>query len=269
MKMTSIVRLSAGVFSALVATVVAGQSDGSAKEKQFTGKVVFVNNVEHKVTVNGLLRHRTFDLGSDCSITRWDNATGALNDLRPGQEVIVNYQNVHGVLAADRVEQQALRYHGIVRSIDPAQRQLVLRHWDHDKKFILADDCKVLLHDQENAALGNIKPGDHVTVVYETPSGPDVAYQVAQTSVSFAGSVTAIDVPRRTVSLEGTFGHKQFSLANDCSIVMYGQIDASLANLRPGQHLTINYDEVNGVNVANRIAPAEGSHEATTAQANP
>jgi hypothetical protein len=50
---------------------------------------------------------------------------------------------------------------------------------------------------------------------------------------------------------------------------MDGRIDAPLMDLRPGQRLTINYDEVNGVNVANRIAPAEGSHEATTAQANP
>jgi Cu/Ag efflux protein CusF len=269
MKMTSIIRLSAGVLSALVATSVAAQNAAPANEKQFTGKVEFVNNVEHTITVNGLLRHRTFDLGANCSITRWDNATGAINDLRPGQKVIVNYQNAHGVLAADHIEQQAMRYQGVVKAIDPAQRQLVLRHWDHDKKFVLADDCKVILHDQENAALDNIKPGDHVTVVYETPSGPDVACQIAQTSVSFAGSVVAIDLPHRTVSLEGTFGHKQFSLANDCSIVMNGQIDAPLVNLRPGQRLTINYDEVNGVNVANRIAPAEGSHEATTAQANP
>jgi hypothetical protein len=42
-----------------------------------------------------------------------------------------------------------------------------------------------------------------------------------------------------------------------------------LMNLRPGQRLTINYDEVNGVDVANRIAPAEAAHESTTAQANP
>jgi hypothetical protein len=117
--------------------------------------------------------------------------------------------------------------------------------------------------------LSSIKPGDHVTVVYGSPSGPDVVCQIAQTSISFAGSVVAIDVPHRTFSIEGTFGQKQFSLANDCSIVMEGRNDAPLMDLRPGQRLTVNYDEVNGVNVANRIAPAEASHEAATAQANP
>jgi hypothetical protein len=65
------------------------------------------------------------------------------------------------------------------------------------------------------------------------------------------------------------FGVKQFNLADNCSIVLDGRTDAPFIKLRLGQRLTINYDDVNGVNVANRIGPAEAAREAATAQANP
>jgi hypothetical protein len=134
---------------------------------------------------------------------------------------------------------------------------------------MLAEDCSVILHDQQNGALAGIMPGDHVTVVYETPPGAPLERQVAQTSVSFTGSVVAIDLPRRTLSAKGLFGVKQFNLADNCSIVLDGRTDAPFIKLRLGQRLTINYDDVNGVNVANRIGPAEAAREAATAQANP
>jgi hypothetical protein len=92
----------------------------------------------------------------------------------------------------------------------------------------------------------------------------EVAYQIAQPSDKFTGSVVAIDLEHRTISAKGPVGIKRFSLAGNCAVVMYGKLDAPLTNLGPGQNLTINYDEINGVNVANRIAPAE-TQESTQA----
>jgi hypothetical protein len=192
-----------------------------------------------------------------------------MGDLRPGQKVTISYQNAQGVLAADRVEQVPLRYTGMVTAIDPNEHKMMLQtSWDRDRKLSLSDTCGVVLRDQQAGAVTDIKPGDHVTVVYETPSGWDTVRQIAQTSASFTGSLTAIDLRARTVSAKDVFGVKQFNLAKDCAIVMDGRIDAPLLNLRPGERLTFNYDDVNGVNVANRIAPAQGAHESNTAQAN-
>jgi len=273
MRMKTILKWSeALLLSGLAITATAIQpaaSQSLAKEKQFTGKVDYVNMEERFFAVNSMLKHKTFELGDRCVVTRWDKTSGGINDLHPGQKVTVSYVDVHGVLAADRVEQDAMIYRGIVKTIDPAQQKLVLYKWDNTRSFALPADCRVMLYDQKLGALNNIKVGDHVSVVYETPAGPDIVRQIAQTSESFTGSVVAIDLPHRTVSAEGTFGTKRFSLANDCSIVMDGKIDAPLMDLRPGERLTINYDEANGVNVANRIAPAVGSKETTTAQANP
>ena len=155
MKMKTVLPWSAGLLAsaalaALAGTAAVDQTAASpAKEKQFTGKVAYVNSEEHALTVRRLLMQRTFDLGINCAITRWDYSTGSINDLRPGQKVTVGYRDVHGVLAADRVEQDAMRYRGIVKVIDPVQRKLVLHHWNGDKTFMLAADCKVLLHDQQ------------------------------------------------------------------------------------------------------------------------
>jgi predicted RNA-binding protein len=270
MKMTSILRYSAGILSVVSLTAAADQAAAPpVKEKEFEGKVVYVNAEEHTLTVRDWLRHRTFDLAGNCAIMRWDNTAGAINDLRPGEKVMVGYQNAHGVLAADRVTQEAMRFHGIVKSIDRERRQVVMGRWDHDKTFTLAQECKVVLHNQANGDVAAIKPGDHITLVYETPAGSDVAYQITRTSADFTGAMVAIDMPHRKVSLEDAVSTKEFSLASDCSIVTSNTTEAPMADLRPGERLTISYDKVNGVNVANRIAPAAPPTPAATAQAYP
>ena len=220
MKIMSIVRWSAGVLSVAALTALGGaaaenQSDATpAKEKQYTGKVEYVNGQEHTVKVRGLIRNMTFDLGTHCAITRWNHTTGTIHDLRPGQKVTISYQDVQGVLAAaDSVKQETMYYRGIVKTV-PGKRILALHRWDRDRKFVLAEDCTVILHDEENSTLDSIKPGDHVTVVYESPSGVDIAFEITQPSARFTGAVVAIDVPHRTVSVEGTFGVRQFSLGN-------------------------------------------------------
>jgi predicted RNA-binding protein len=270
MKMTSILSCSAVILSAMSITADADQAAARpVKEKEFEGKVVYVNAEEHTLTVRDWLRHRTFDLGGNCAITRWDNTAGAVADLRPGEKVTVGYQNAHGVLAADRVTQEAMRFRGVVKAIEPEHRELVMGRWDHDKTFKLAQDCKVVLHNQANGDVAEIKPGDHITLVYETPAGPDVAYQIMRTSANFTGALVAIDMPHRTVCIEDAVSTRQFSLASDCSIVASNTTDAPMADLRPGERLTISYDKVNGVNVANRIAPAAQPAAAATAEVYP
>jgi Cu/Ag efflux protein CusF len=212
MKTKPVLSWSVGVLAALALTTAADQGGAlAAKEKLFIGKVDYVNAEEHTVTVAGYVRHRTFDLGRNCVITLWDKAAGCIDDLRPGQRITVDFQNVHGVLAADQVLQEARRGRGVVEAIDPAQRRLVLRHGLRKWKFAVAPDCKVKLNDKESGALASIKPGDHVTVIYESPSGPEVVRQIAQTSVSFTGSVAAVDLPHRTISVDASFGSKRFT----------------------------------------------------------
>jgi Cu/Ag efflux protein CusF len=268
MKMKTIMKWFTAAFSVVALLASAGLAAADQpQETQATGRVVNVNPNEHSLTLRQFLVHRTFNLGSDCAILRWDGSAGEFSDLRPGEKVTIGYRNVHGVLAANRVRQDAMLYSGVVQAIAPASRQLVLGAWNGTRTFLIADNCKVVLHDSGKSALADIKPGDHVSLVYEVTSGPDLVRQIAQPSDSFTGSIVAIDLPHRMVSAQGMFGVKQFSLVHDCSIVLDGTTEAPLLSLRPGERLTINYDQVNGVNLANRIAPAPETHGSMTAQA--
>ena len=58
-------------------------------------------------------------------------------------------------------------------------------------------------------------------------------------------------------------GQKKFTLADGCQIVVPGKDDAQLKDLELGQKYKFTYEAVNGVNIAERIAPTK---EATAAQ---
>lgn len=61
-------------------------------------------------------------------------------------------------------------------------------------------------------------------------------------------------------------GTKKFNVADHCMIVLNVRTDAGLRDLKPGDRLTFSYDEVEGVNIVNRIATADRPSETVTAQ---
>ena len=59
--------------------------------------------------------------------------------------------------------------------------------------------------------------------------------------------------------------NQMFNLANDCRIVIDGNSEGRLSDLRIGQKVAIDYREVDGVYVATRISPAQNSGESAEA----
>jgi hypothetical protein len=144
-----------------------------------------------------------------------------------------------------------------------------MRHRGFHKTFSLPADCKVVLRDDRNGSLEDVKVGHHVTVVYELPGHSPVARAIEQTSATFVGTLNAIDASARTVKAKQLIGDKKFNLADNCEIVVNGKPGGSLSDLRLGQKLALSYDEIDGVNVATRIAPADQSTSTDTAKASP
>jgi Cu/Ag efflux protein CusF len=241
----------------------AGQTATAAKAtKTYTGTVVSVDPQDHQIQVKGWFLTKEFNLGENCRFALLDPGADSVRGLRPGQRVTVSYQDARGVLVADRIEQQPLRYEGVVKAIDPAKHQLTVHHRAMNKTFALAGDCKVMLRGGRTGSLADVQPGNHVTVIYEIPEDTPTARRIDQTSATFTGQVTAIDLTDRTIKAKHTFGAKKFNLADDCAIVLNGRTDGQMRDLKPGDELVFSYDEVNGVNVVNRIARAEGPVEA-------
>ena len=232
-------------------------------DKTYTGTIVSVDQKEHMLEAKSFpFSNKKFNLGDTCTYTIVGQDTGTVGDLRPGQKVTVSYQDAHGVLVADRVTQQPMRDEGMVKAIDPATQTLTLHLAVVDKKFQLPADCEVTLRGDRAGTIADIQPGNHVLITYEVPNGKATARQIAQTSETFTGDLTAIDLDQKTLKAKAMFATKKFTMGDDCAVVINGKPNGKLTDLKPGESLTFSYDIVNGVNVVNRIAPANGSGSA-------
>jgi hypothetical protein len=58
---------------------------------------------------------------------------------------------------------------------------------------------------------------------------------------------------------------KKFNLADDCPIVVNGKLNGSWSDLRIGDRVSLNYDNEDGVLVANRVSPMTGTVSAAPA----
>jgi len=223
-------------------------------DKTYTGTVISVDPNERMLHVRGLMTDKDFNLGSSCAFALWDKPDGAAGDLRTGEKVTIRYQDAHGVLVADRIEQQMSRDEGTVKTIDPVAHTMTLHMSGADKTLVLADDCKVTLHDDKSGQPGDIQTGNHVTVIYETLDHQSIARRIAQTSATFSGTLTAIDVQKKTLKAKAAFKTRTFNVGDNCTIVLDGKMGGQLTDLKPDEKLVFSYDEINGVDVVNRIA---------------
>ena len=234
-------------------------------DKSYTGTVVSVDPNGQMLSVKAwLLSEKSFNLGDNCAYTLLDKNDGTANDLRPGEKVTVNYQELHGVLIADRVEQRPMQFEGVVQAIDPDKHTLTLHRRGLDKRLEIAGGCIIVLRGEQRGTFADIQPGDHVMVTYETPGGKPSAREIALTSIVFTGTLTAIDLGEKTVKASALFGSMKFNVADDCIIVMNGKTDGHLSDLKPNDKLVFNYDEINGINVVDRIAPAAADVQRNT-----
>lgn len=228
------------------------------KLDDYTGMVTSFNPQSKVVEIKGwaLLPSRRFELGDNCTYNMVDKNPGAMSDLRLGEKVKISYQDVQGVYVASRVDQQAMREEGMVKAIDPNKHTLTLHGPTMSKELQWPADSQIVLRDGRAGTATDIKIGDHVTVTYEEPNDNPTIRQIAQTSQQFTGTLTAIDLDNKTVRAKSGFSSKDFNLANDCAIMVNGRPDGRLGDLKPNDRLTFSYDEVNGVDVVNRIGPA-------------
>jgi Cu/Ag efflux protein CusF len=250
-----------------IASAADQQATVAAKQETYTGTIMSVEPTERVLHVKGMLMSKRFNLGDNCSYALWDKSAGAITDLRPGEKVAVNYQNAHGVMVADRVEQIPMKSEGTVKTVDLAANTFTLHFRTGDKLIQAPKDCRIVLGNNKSAGLAAIKPGDYVTVTYEeTLNGKLTARQIALTSEKFTGEVVAVDLTDHTLKAKGTFGEKKFNVGDNCTIIINGKTDVPLNEVKLGDRLEFSYDAVNGVNVASRIATTPQEMETTSTQ---
>lgn len=248
------------LFTAAVAvgSATSHADPASPPEKTCQGTIDSVDGNEHRLWVKGWLKHRkAFNLGDNCVYVEPGKDNVQASTLRPGEQVKISYQDRHGVLIADRVEQIPMRLDGTVTALDVTNHALTLHRTVSNWQLRLPDDCQILLRNGQSGGLDDIKIGSYVTVTYETPDNTPTAREIAQTGWQFDGMVTAIDLETRTVKAKSMFGTKKFHLADHCAIFIGNQPNGRLADLRLEDRLVFSYEEINGINIVSRIGPQE------------
>jgi hypothetical protein len=243
-------------------------STNSFPLKSYAGTVTVIDGKERTLSLQGFFTSKTFNLGDNCAYVFVDKAVGAISDLRPGQRVGVAYQEVHGVLVASRVIQEPMNYEGTVKSCDPSLRLLTLHGRGRDKVFQIAPECKVVIRGDKTGSLADIQPGHYITVTYEIPNNKPTARKIAQISEVYSGTLMDIAPETKVIRVKSVFDSKKFLLGDNCAIVVGDKINGPLNELKPNNKVIVSYDEVNGLNVANRIAVAGAPPTAEPAPTN-
>jgi hypothetical protein len=196
-----------------------------------------------------------------------DKPDAALADLRPGQKVELCYESAQGVPVAHQIAQENAVFIGVVNAIDPSNHVMTVREHMLDKTFQIADDCRVVLRDEKPGWIADVRPGYRVTVTYEIPNGIATARRIAQTSRTFSGTLTAIDLNEHTLKAKTLLDTKTFHVADGCAVSLNGRLDSKLRDLKLDDRFVFSYDVVSGVNIVNRITTPEAPPATTTAAA--
>ncbi len=237
----------------------------------WSGTLTAVNAQNNTITGKHLGFSKTFNLGQQCAISAVDKKEASLNDLRPGEKVQVHYQAVDGVLVTDCIAERALHYSGTVHRVDQGARTVTLEQaalyqpFRSPRSFRLAEDCKVSLANGRNGTMADLHPGDRISIVYELPDRSPVAYRISNKSATFVGAIGGIDLSARTMEAKEKSAQKKFDISDHCRVVLGNEKKGKLKDLMVGQRYLFTYQEVNGVNVLDRVAPVPATKGPETA----
>jgi len=255
-------------FSLLLATVAHLDAEGSTKPPAATGKldefegtVKQVNPDERTITVKNFWSSRTFNLAGNCRVSFAEESGGGLEALQSGHRVTVQFANHDGVRIAHAILQENLEYTGHIAALNPTNRTLRVKSRVLDRVFTAAPDCRVVFRDGQARNFSELKIGHRVTINYLTPDDAHLARSIAQRSLEYSGRVEALDARTDTVKAGGLVAGRTFRLGDGCQIVIAGETGGDLKNLRIGDRVIFNYENIDGVFVANRLELVADSEE--------
>jgi hypothetical protein len=239
----------------------ANASDSQPKdEKCYSGTVTAVDTNDNMLTVHGYLFSRHFVLANDCKLAEPDKNRASLADLRPGERVDVHYKAANGIRVANHINAEEMRFTGTVEVFDVNQHTLTVHRRGLNRTFTLADNCRVLGNGDRKEASNNIHWGDQVTVVYELPQNRTIAREVDLPGKVITGSLDNINMADQTVNV----GKEKFYIGDHCVIIANDNFNARMDDLRMGRNYALTYETVGGINIVNRIGPAESTAQPTS-----
>lgn len=235
----------------------------TSDQREYIGTLKAVDAEDHTVKVEKVLWNKTFNIADTCTFAIGLDKAASLEKLQPNMEVVVRYQETDGVLIASHIAQRWHAYTGEVKAVASGSKEVTLEKMGMARKFKLSEDARLLVHNKE-ITLKELKPGQRVTINYTKLDDQLWALKVVDPTDTMTGSLEAIDVASNTVKVKYLMTSRKFNLGDGCK-VMVNDAEGKLKDLRIGQKVTIDYEEVRGVFVAARIELNNDGHEPVVA----
>ena len=157
----------------------------------YTGSVQSVDPEKRILKVSRKGFSKTFAIPADCKVVLKDDKPGALNDVRVGHTITVVYETPHNSPVARRIEQTSATYVGTLDAIDASSRMVRAKHLVGEKRFNLADNCKIVVQGKVNASLSDLRLGQKLAFSYDEVDGVNVVTRIGPAEGS-ATSETAL-----------------------------------------------------------------------------
>jgi len=150
------------------------------ENRSFKGHITALDPGKRTIAVKHGMFTRGFALAEDSAVIVKDDKAGSLEHLRIGDTVTVIYRSENDPLIAHRVEQKNPTFTGTIRAIDARTRTVTARSIMGEKKFHLANGCKIVVNGKTDAGLSDLRIGDRMSVSYEDADGVLVANRIGR-----------------------------------------------------------------------------------------
>jgi hypothetical protein len=143
---------------------------------------------------------------------------------------------------------------GTVVAVDPGNKTVTARDWLGMKKvFHLGDKCGVATLDKEEASVNDLHPGEKVRIQYQEEQGVRVASRIVELRLRLEGTVEGVNPESRTVTLKAATSRTTLHLAASCDILRRDGKSGKLADLKPGDKISLVYQRPDHSPVAYQI----------------
>lgn len=150
------------------------------ENRTFKGHITALDPAKRTISVKRGMFTRGFALANGATVIVKNDKAGSLENLRIGDTVTVIYQSDNDPLTAQRVEQKNPTFTGTIRAIDARTRTVTARSLMGEKKFHLANGCKIVVNGKTDAGLSDLRIGDRMSVSYEDADGVLVANRIGR-----------------------------------------------------------------------------------------
>jgi len=144
----------------------------------FEGQVTMIDPIAHKLVVHQRGYNRSLAIADGCKVELLKDQPGSLADIRTGDHVTVTYEMPGDVATARQISQTSDEYVGTVTAIDTIDKTVKAHATFDDKKFVIGDDCAIVLDGRPDARLNDIKPDDKLTFSYDAINGVNVVNRI-------------------------------------------------------------------------------------------